>query len=892
MRHVVFKVLLILNLLILNMVIGHAASNSENLISEKNGLLVATAIIENQEISGKTEVARDKFVSYVLKAIGINTISVEKTSFYDVDASSEYAGYIEVAYKLGIVGGDGYGNFSPQSPVTLTQAVTIILKAMGYASFAEEKGGYPEGYRLMVAEVGLLKNINVDESYLTQDVMVELLYNSLYAKLAPNTSSNFVYEDSGTVLATVHKIFEVRGIITANQYTGLTGISNLGTDYIKINDSIYNTTVKNASDFLGYEIVAYVKEDDSTENKVIFLKGIETKNTVVTISNENILPQTSYSKSEIVANTDIGNSIFKISKVADVILNGKAFVGTISELEATLKPLSGNITLIDNNNDSVYEVVKITSYETLIVNSVSGRFTTVYAKFNQPEGPYLNYFNYGDYRKENIILLKDGKEIDFSNLKENNVLQFEFSQDRKIVKINVCTAIINGEIEEEDFQNGYLINNKAYKLNNRFIAALNVNDTFAIKPKLGLLGNFYLDLEGKIAFISENTHTVIENNLIIVKEFAYLKNAAMSAGVNEKLDFELFNQKGKRVICGATDGVILNGNTTKVKALLLALKVNGIIKQQIVQVRVSGDKLLEIDLADNSDKFDTLVSGSFSYNKDNIVFTSKDVAGKTFQPDKNTLMFFKPTDSTEQDDFLVGDISSLNASDYTITAYGYIEGKYFVQTNIVYIEGSKQNVYFDDFFTPLFVVSNVSSVAMVDDDVSNKVSGYYDGKMYSVTGLEKTNGIKVFDGVEKFDVIRIKMGTTTTAIDNLIKFTYKQAKEMAKSNQMGNLSNTPTSRLDWMANNDLLYFGRVDDISYSRKQLAMPYPGSSVSAPILDITERRVVNFDTTTKVYIMDCTSWKISLGSFEDIAIKDSVFARINAGAIVKDIIIYKNI
>jgi len=60
---------------------------------------------------------------------------VEGSSFSDVQKDAYYLGYLEWAYKNGIVKGTGKGNFAPNQPVTRKQLAVIIqnyAQAIGF----------------------------------------------------------------------------------------------------------------------------------------------------------------------------------------------------------------------------------------------------------------------------------------------------------------------------------------------------------------------------------------------------------------------------------------------------------------------------------------------------------------------------------------------------------------------------------------------------------------------------------------------------------------------------------------------------------------------------------------------------------------------------------------
>lgn len=80
--------------------------------------------------------------------------------FSDVPVSHWANGYVSRAAELGIVNGYDDGNFGPGDSVTYEQAVTMIIRALGWEEYSLEFGGYPDGYLAVAREFSLLKGLN------------------------------------------------------------------------------------------------------------------------------------------------------------------------------------------------------------------------------------------------------------------------------------------------------------------------------------------------------------------------------------------------------------------------------------------------------------------------------------------------------------------------------------------------------------------------------------------------------------------------------------------------------------------------------------------------------------------------------------------------------------
>ncbi len=106
--------------------------------------------------------------------------ALKESPFSDVPASHWAVSYIAKATELGIINGDGTGNFRPSDSVTYEQIIKMLVCAWGYGNIAEEKGGYPSGYLTMAEEMGFTEEVSFSpaENALRSGV-AQLMHESL-----------------------------------------------------------------------------------------------------------------------------------------------------------------------------------------------------------------------------------------------------------------------------------------------------------------------------------------------------------------------------------------------------------------------------------------------------------------------------------------------------------------------------------------------------------------------------------------------------------------------------------------------------------------------------------------------------------------------------------------
>lgn len=129
---------------------------------------------------------RAEFTKLVVTLLGADEASLayaDYTYFPDVRSTHWAARYVNYASRaLGLVKGDGTGLFNPDKSITYREALTIVMRALGYTD--EIVGGrWPDGYFAKGDALGLTDGISLGStSPVSRQAGAELFYNALYTE--------------------------------------------------------------------------------------------------------------------------------------------------------------------------------------------------------------------------------------------------------------------------------------------------------------------------------------------------------------------------------------------------------------------------------------------------------------------------------------------------------------------------------------------------------------------------------------------------------------------------------------------------------------------------------------------------------------------------------------
>ena len=169
----------------------------------------------NNKYEPEAVVTRAEMAKLLVIASGLEDaaeLNVGATKFSDVADSHWATGYINVASEYGFINGYPEGTFAPDAEVKYSEAVTMAIRALGYASVVESKGTWPTNYIQQARELKVLNNVKY-ASYsngATRGNVALLVWNMLRTEMwdigAENETNGLTYGKNGMTM--IDKYFE------------------------------------------------------------------------------------------------------------------------------------------------------------------------------------------------------------------------------------------------------------------------------------------------------------------------------------------------------------------------------------------------------------------------------------------------------------------------------------------------------------------------------------------------------------------------------------------------------------------------------------------------------------------------------------------------------------
>ena len=467
-------------------------------------------------------ITRAEFTKLIVFMLGLQDVTYTSYTFADVDPTHWARDYIQTGYDRGIIAGFEDGTFKSEEPVTYSQALKMVVCTLGYEDFALERkattDGWADRYIQEAGALGLTKGVSGTGYYdnAPRGLVAQVLYNALEIEMYENNGYNWVHTEK-TLLNDYLKVKQLKGTLvgvgdykteecTVSIPEDHVDIKNNTGEEILIDYSSYTDKVSDLSKYLGSKITVYYRQPTNNDDRTLISIDAETtKNSVLELNYDDLAgysgntlkyyDSSSKSKSLKFKSDDFTVRYNGKLVLADetVYLNSEPY-NRQEALEQWLNPdgensVYGTVTLTDNGNDGVYDMVQIYDYETIV--ALSAPTTTDYRITDKlVTGNYLILDpQSGNYT---YTITKNGEEIPVTSISANDVILYAESLDGELYTLLVSNKTVNGQISALSSDGSQMtISGTTYDLGEKCASYILEKSNKDIK--VGSTGTFYLD---------------------------------------------------------------------------------------------------------------------------------------------------------------------------------------------------------------------------------------------------------------------------------------------------------------------------------------------------------------------------------------------------------------
>lgn len=657
----------------------------------------------------------------------------------------------EFAKKLGMVEADE--KYMGQGTLTVGKALRLAVIALGYKPILGTSGNYTQ----KAAEVGIADKLSgKGNDKLKATVAADILYAMLEVAPVVRTyggKNGAAYEVAyGETLLSINRdIYDIKGLLTATEVTSIYGQgSKAKEDHIVIDETTYYVGESNFDDLLGKNVIGYAQKTDSVQDAVLYVIEAESKNKTITIDSEYIL-SIGKSISDVTYKLEgERKKTIEIVATPKVLFNGK-YLKDYKEDDFK----HGVLEFIDYNNDRKYDIIKISSYQIVLVESIDSREKIIknrYRFYGSLSTLELNTQKGNDIRFRIFDGL--GSEVDFSAIKVDDVLSVARSRDGSLVNIYISgndkmAGTITGMNNAEDL---VYIDRQEYKKSEDFKSFL--TDTKKTL-EVGELYTFYFDTFGRIAYIKEKK--VNDYNVLIKVDIDYDTDEYYAVHMDMNGDWYTTPISEKARIEGEKisyyDRLESLKADIKAKPQIVILKLNS--KNQIIDMDFPKEYNDIAEYAKNKEKNEGVfcsIEGAYNY-RDNGYFQGTTITDIVY-PEAGAKVIVIPTEGRNKEEnweiYSVGGFFKVNNTTKYEIKYFNPDKFNFTDLFVVTETEVPDNVGMSD---ALYVITGFEEI-LVDGDPYPVIEGSVDGFMnLSFLGSRAD----IFDGLKIGDVIKFNL---------------------------------------------------------------------------------------------------------------------------------------
>lgn len=385
-------------------------------------------------------ITRAEFAAVVVRALGYEAsanLLNYAPKFSDCADATWAWGYINVATNQGIVKGYPDGTFGPNKNVTIAEAVTMLVRALGREE--EAVGQWPAGHIMVASKIGMLPdNLPGVDVAATRGTVAQLVNNVLaqpIVKYNPTTAKFETVDAPNTILA------RNSSTLTSSKLVGDVDLTNNvvtieGTEY-DLASTVLFAGAANLTALKGQKVDFIQNEDD----EIVYIGSTDTKGLSGVVSAINKLTKT----------ITVNGVEYVVKDTAIVKLNGSDVAGDAVAKITDLKDAEVTFVVDSSSKVTYIEATKLGSEVTL-----DGK-KTVYTS----SGPQ-DYLVFGATEKalaSNVVIKRNGAPASFTDLKVGDSIRYA-EVSGKLTYVDAFCMKVSGTLQEKVVTN----NHASYKI--------------------------------------------------------------------------------------------------------------------------------------------------------------------------------------------------------------------------------------------------------------------------------------------------------------------------------------------------------------------------------------------------------------------------------------------
>ena len=375
-------------------------------------------------------ITRAEFCAVVVRARGRENAALmikTPTKYPDVTAKHEWAwGYIHVADSLGIVKGYPDNTFKPDQPVTQAEALTMLLRAIGYTDSLI--GDWPTNYIIKGAELEVIGDDFVSSAGASRKFVGKLIdgvCSKPIVKENEDLVEGFEPTGEGSLYSAVFGLTEtVDGVVSKVTTNKREIVIDGKTEKYASGVVVYDAAGKyeSVSDLVGQSVKAIKKGTNIVHIQVVTAAEVAGEIDAVDIVNFTVTVDG--------VKYDVADELVAFRDGEELEITRAAILATVDGLWAVMYL---------NDDDEVYRIEASKLDNTGII---TGKKTTIGADNKVKQQVEIGAGNWYEV-DSNTVIVRNGQTANFGDLKIKDDVMFSVKKG-KLVTLDAFSKVIEG----------------------------------------------------------------------------------------------------------------------------------------------------------------------------------------------------------------------------------------------------------------------------------------------------------------------------------------------------------------------------------------------------------------------------------------------------------------